>query len=122
MPVSDDIRVQWDSIKSQIRNERKWVYSLVKDSVFDTDEKNNYRLKIDDSYYELLESHKDYLNGKISNYLGHPVNVALVKFSEITSSPVISHNPGNSPGEREQGNYEKIRSILVNEFNAKEVR
>jgi DNA polymerase-3 subunit gamma/tau len=36
-----DLNTHWLSIKAQIKEERKWVYSIIKDTTFEQDEQNN---------------------------------------------------------------------------------
>lgn len=118
--ANEELDVHWNSIKDQIRSERKWVYSIIKDSSFDVDEKNKYRIKIDESMFEMVDSYKDYLCGKISAYFGQTISVNLVKFSD---TPAISQKISNTPEKHDNAsgkeNYDKLRSILVNEFNGK---
>jgi len=121
--ANKELDVHWNYIKDTIRNERKWVYSIIKDSSFDIDDKNKYRIKIDESMFELLDSYKDYLCGKISAYFGQTITVNLVKYSD---EPAVSQNISNSPEKHDKNNtgkenYDKLRSILINEFNAREV-
>lgn len=119
--ANKELDIHWNYIKDTIRNERKWVYSIIKDSTFDIDDKNKYRIIIEESKYELIDSYKDYLCGKISAYFGQNITVSLVKYEDIPSAG--NHNPATaskndnpSPGKE---NYDKLRSILVNEFNAR---
>jgi DNA polymerase-3 subunit gamma/tau len=115
-----DIDSHWLTIKDQIKAEKKmWIYSIVKDSFFEIDGVSNCFIKIDDSNFELLSGYKDYLADKISGYFGKSVNVTVVKSSN-SSAPVTEEN--NPEKENTRSNHDKIRSILINEFNAKEVR
>ncbi len=116
--ANKELDVHWNSIKDQIRTERKWVYSIIKDSSFDMDEESKYRIKIDESMIELLDSYKDYLCGKISAYFGQTISVSLIKYSDAAAQYIPASNE-NTHSENE--NYDKIRSILVNEFNARKV-
>lgn len=119
--ANKELDVHWNYIKDTIRNERKWVYSIIKDSAFDLDDKNKYRIIIDESMFELLDSYKDYLCGKISAYFGQNITVSLVKYGDIPA--IVNNNhvttaKNNTPVPGKE-NYDKIRSILVNEFNAR---
>jgi len=122
-----DLNTHWLTIKNQIKTERKWVYSIVKDSIFEKDSKNNYLLRVDDSTYELADGYKDYLSGKIAKYFGESLSINLIKNSDVKNSDFVPS--ATAPGERNENvsvqnpedNYEKIRSILVKEFNAKEI-
>ena len=122
-----DLNTHWLTIKNQIKTERKWVYSIVKDSIFEKDAKSNYLLRVDDSTYELADGYKDYLSGKIAKYFGESLSINLIKNSDVKNSDFVPS--ATAPGERNENvsvqnpedNYEKIRSILVKEFNAKEI-
>lgn len=116
-----DLNTHWLSIKDQIKTERKWVYSIIKDTTFEKDNKSNYLLRVDDGAYELVDGYKDYLSGKISKYFGQSLSINLVKSSEFVSSSAINEAKENSSSENQPDNYDKIRSILINEFNAKEI-
>jgi len=123
--AGDDLNSHWISIKDQIKTERKWVYSIIKDTTFEQDEKSNYCLRVDDSTYDLVDGYKDYLAGKISKYFGESLAIVLVKSSEfISSSSFFSEDKGDnaSNGDKQvTDNYDKLRSILIRDFNAKEV-
>jgi DNA polymerase-3 subunit gamma/tau len=129
MPVVDissaegDLNSHWLSIKEQIKTERKWVYSIIKDTTFEQDDKHNYMLRVDDGTYELVDGYMDYLAGKISKYFGQSLPVSLVKSSEfITSvSSYTPKDPGNESTSAEPDNYERLRAALIKDFNAKEV-
>jgi DNA polymerase III subunit gamma/tau len=118
---SENLNSHWLSIKDQIKTERKWVYSIIKDTTFEQDEKSNYILKVDDGTYELVDGYKDYLSGKISKYFGTPLAINLMKSSEFVSSYVQNKTADPSSEESESDNYEKLRSILIKDFNAKEI-
>jgi DNA polymerase III subunit gamma/tau len=123
--AGDDLNSHWISIKDQIKTERKWVYSIIKDTTFEQDEKSNYCLRVDDSTYDLVDGYKDYLAGKISKYFGEYLAIVLVKSSEfISSSSFFSEDKGDTSGSGNKqvtDNYDKLRSILIRDFNAKEV-
>jgi DNA polymerase III subunit gamma/tau len=123
--AGDDLNSHWISIKDQIKTERKWVYSIIKDTTFEQDEKSNYCLRVDDSTYDLVDGYKDYLAGKISKYFGESLAIVLVKSSEfISSSSFFSEDKGDTSGSNDKqitDNYDKLRSILIRDFNAKEV-
>lgn len=116
----------WLTIKDQIKTERKWVYSIIKDSSFEADDNKNFYLRVDENTFELVDGYKDYLNGKISKYFGESISISLVKttdmFSTATETPAEEiHHPANTnEKQNEQDNYDKLRSILINEFHAKE--
>lgn len=125
--AANDIDSHWVSIKDSIKAEKKmWIYSIVKDSYFELEGKSSCVIKIDESNFELLSSYKDYLAGKIAGYFGKPLNVTVVKFSD---TPPPAQNTGQKPVQNNKtekkdnsaSNYEKIHSILVNDFNAKDI-
>lgn len=116
-----DLNAHWVSIKDQIKTERKWVYSIIKDTTFEQDDKRNFLIRVDDSTYELVDGYKDYLYGKISKYFGQTLSVNLIKSSEFVTSYSGTENITGSSDEKEQDNYEKLRSILIKDFNAKEI-
>jgi DNA polymerase-3 subunit gamma/tau len=117
---SGDLNSHWLSIKDQIKTERKWVYSIIKDSVFEKDGNSNYLLRVDENTYELADGYKDYLSGKIAKYFGESVSISLVKDSDAVSEIPAEKNE-NTKINNPQDNYDKIHSILVREFNAKEI-
>ncbi|MBZ0204395.1 MAG: DNA polymerase III subunit gamma/tau [Ignavibacteria bacterium] len=124
LSTAGDLNGHWLSIKDQIKTERKWVYSIIKDTTFEQDEKMNFLIRVDDSTYELIDGYRDYLSGKISKYFGENLSVNLIKSSEFISSTTFketSADDGNTPP-KEADNFDKLRSILINDFNAKEVR
>jgi DNA polymerase-3 subunit gamma/tau len=114
----NDLNSHWLTIKDQIKTERKWVYSILKDTTFEMDNKSNYCIRVDDNRYELLDSYKEYVTGLISNYFGKALNINIVKSSESFSSSSTSEHGAKevAPGE---DNFEKIKEILIKEFNAK---
>ncbi|MEO8512581.1 MAG: DNA polymerase III subunit gamma/tau [Ignavibacteria bacterium] len=122
--VDGDLNNHWITIKDQIKSERKWVYSIIKDTTFEQDEKSNLLIRVDDTSYELVDGYKDYLAGKISKYFGESLSIGLVKSSEFISSAtntIYDDAQGNTePGEKPD-NFDKIRSILIKDFHAKEV-
>lgn len=119
-----DLNSHWTSIKEQIKSERKWVYSIIKDSTFELDDNSNYMLRVDDGTYELVDGYMDYLAGKISKYFGQPLPVNLVKSSEFISTVSSFSAPADRNSDepfQEPDNYEKLRAALIKDFNAKEV-
>lgn len=121
--AASDLNTHWLSIKDQIKTERKWVYSIIKDTTFEQDEKMNLLIRVDDTSYELVDGYKDYLAGKISKYFGESLSIGLVKSSEFISSSsgagYISEESAETGNEPD--NFDKIRSILLKDFNAKEI-
>jgi len=118
-----DLNSHWLSIKDQIKTERKWVYSIIKDTTFEQDEKSNLLIRVEDTSYELVDGYIDYLAGKISKYFGESLSIGLVKSSEfISSSTSTSYGDEPSAGvTAKPDNFDKIRSILLKDFNAKEI-
>lgn len=139
-----DLDHHWLTIKDQIKTERKWVYSIIKDSIFEADEKENFFLRVDESTFDLIDGYKDYLSGKISKYFGQSLSISLLKseemFSTTTEKIVEEDAPparqqqnnlqnnqqakqqGAQPESKQPDNYDKLRSILINEFKAKDVK
>jgi DNA polymerase-3 subunit gamma/tau len=118
-----ELNTHWISIKDQIKTERKWVYSIIKDTTFEQDEKRNLLIRVEDTSYELVDGYIDYLAGKISKYFGESLSIGLVKSSDfISSSTSESYNDDTStePAPKPD-NFDKIRSILLKDFNAKEI-
>lgn len=118
----DDIQAHWSDIKDQVKSERKWVYSMLKDTSFETDGNKIYTIKIDEKMYDMLYSYKDYLTGKITGHFGKELTVRFIKDS-TSDQPAAnsSSHRANSSEEQETDNFDKIRTILLNDFNAKEV-
>jgi hypothetical protein len=119
-----DINSHWTSIKDQIKSERKWVYSIIKDSTCVTppkDEKSRLVIQVDDSTYELVDGYRDYLSGKASKYFGQTLSVNLVKSSDFVSSSTHDEKPEKNKAPDAEENYEKIRALLIKELNAKEI-
>ncbi|MCC6864600.1 MAG: DNA polymerase III subunit gamma/tau [Ignavibacteria bacterium] len=123
-----DLNSHWISIKDQIKTERKWVYSIIKDTTFEKDDNENLLIRVDDTTYELIDGYRDYLTGKISKYFGQSLTIGLVKSSEFISSS--SGNDYFQPSESQSvlenetpqaNNFDKIRNILLKDFNAKEI-
>lgn len=133
--VDGDLNSHWISIKDQIKTERKWVYSIIKDTTFEQDDKMNLLIRVDDTAYELVDGYKDYLAGKISKYFGESLTIGLIKSSEFISSSsgtnyapkgVLAKHPadndaGNENPPSKPDNFDKIRNILINDFKAKEI-
>ncbi len=122
--VDGDLNTHWITIKDQIKSERKWVYSIIKDTTFEQDDKSNLLIKVDDTSFELIDGYKDYLAGKISKYFGESLSIGLVKSSEFISSAtntIYTDVSGSLTAPENQDNFDKIRSILIKDFNAKEI-
>lgn len=128
-----DLNTHWLSIKDQIKTERKWVYSIIKDTTFEQDEKRNLLIRVDDTSFELIDGYRDYLAGKISKYFGQSLSVGLVKSSEFISSHSGTHYEESETHQQEEfaaaesrkaarpDNFDKIRSILIKDFHGKEI-
>lgn len=128
-----DLNTHWLSIKDQIKTERKWVYSIIKDTTFEQDEKRNLLIRVDDTSFELIDGYRDYLAGKISKYFGQSLSIGLVKSSEFISSHSGTQYEESNPHEQDDfaekdarktaqpDNFERIRSILLKDFRAKEI-
>ncbi len=128
-----DLNTHWLSIKDQIKTERKWVYSIIKDTTFERDEKRNLLIRVDDTSFELIDGYRDYLAGKISKYFGQSLTIGLVKSSEFISSNSGMHYDESNSHETDEStlaeprkpaqpdNFDKIRSILIKDFHGKEI-
>lgn len=131
--AQNDLNTHWLSIKDQIKTERKWVYSIIKDTTFERDEKRNLLIRVDDTSFELIDGYRDYLAGKISKYFGQSLAIGLVKSSEFISTNSGMHYDENDhaesgdiepkkPGQPAQkDNFDRIRSILIKDFHGKEI-
>jgi len=115
----NELDTHWTTIKDQIKTERKWVYSILKDTTFELDSKSNYCIKVDDNRFELLDSYRDYLTGIISNYFGKPLNINVVKHSEFVTS--VSTSAAKGDEKTEPDNFDRIKQILIKDFNAKQI-
>jgi DNA polymerase-3 subunit gamma/tau len=115
-----DIQTHWSSIVEQIKNEKKWVYSMLKDTSFGTDGKNKCIIKVEENKFDMLSNHKEYLCGKISGYFGHQMSLNIEKniITPVQAAEGKLHD-GKKP---ETDNYDKIRSILINDLKAKEIK
>ncbi len=85
-------------------------------------------IRVDDTSFELIDGYRDYLAGKISKYFGESLSIGLVKSSEfISSSTGTTYNetkssePSNCEPAAKPDNFDKIRAILMKDFNAKEI-
>jgi DNA polymerase-3 subunit gamma/tau len=118
----DDIQTHWSDIKDQVKSERKWVYSMLKDTSFKNDGNMIYTIRINDKIYDMLYSYKDYLTGKITSHFGKELTVKFIKDS-ASDQPAenLSQLGAASIENNETDNFERIRKILLNDFNAKEV-
>jgi len=121
--AGSELNTHWITIKDQIKTERKWVYSIIKDTTFEQDEKSNLLIRVEDTSYELVDGYIDYLAGKISKYFGESLTIGLVKSSDFISSSTSESYSEDVTGESpvKPDNFDKIRSILLKDFNAKEI-
>ncbi|MGA2667310.1 MAG: DNA polymerase III subunit gamma/tau [Ignavibacteria bacterium] len=123
----NDLPSHWTTIMDQIKTESKWVSSLLKDSLCESDEKGNYYITVNDSKYEILCSHKDYVRGKMSTYFGEPTNLRFVKFSEShpekrQQTDIVEEGDKTNVKAKDKDNFDKICSILIENFNGKEIK
>lgn len=122
LPAESSILNYWENIVNRIKSEKRWVYSLLKDAECTIGDDGIYLIKVVEQRYDSINSYKDYLKEKISDYTGKPAKIKLIKntlsvhpdLSEQESSPDSNEEPGRN-------NTERIEEILKNEFNAKEV-
>lgn len=114
-----DLQSHWDAIINLIKDEKRFVYSILKNSSFSSDGKDTCFVRVDETNLEHLEIHKGYLSGVISNYFGQPMKLSFEKEISGKAGEPASYAVSK---ESADGNYERIRSILVNELHAKEVK
>lgn len=115
-----NLDTDWMTIKDQISLERKWVYSIIKDSALAQKDSLSYTIMIDDNKFEVVQSYKEFLTNKLTNYFGENLSITFSRFSDQKAgrkSELADTSTENIPDE----NYEKIRSILIKDFNAKEI-
>lgn len=121
----NDLTNHWTTIMDQIRTESKWISSLLKDSSCELDRDNsNYYIMVHDSKYDILSGHKEYLRGKISTYFGEPLNVHFVRSSGQSETNLQETGKASTQAKKEdesKNNFDRICSILVENFNAKEI-
>lgn len=113
------IENHWDFIKDQIRTERKWVYSIIKDAAFQPDGSDTYLIRVDDNKYDVATTYKDYLTKKIATYFGGTLSIRFVRFSEY--QPIAGIREIKDDKSEKPDNHERICSFLKSEFNAREV-
>ena len=87
--------------------------------MFEIDKTGKCIIKAPKQKYETLKDYRDFLENKVSNYFGEPVklSMSIIPPVEPSGSNVQHSNSGNSNTD----NAGNIESILINEFNAKEV-
>ncbi len=118
---SSEIQSHWVTIVELIKKERKWVYSMIKDSSIEIDSNKVCSITIHENRYEFLSTYQDYLSAKISDYFGESLKLNLVK----SQTPEHSEIPSPSRTKKDEiqtgDNFEKIRSILIKELDARDV-
>ncbi len=121
--ASGDLQTHWITIVDSIKTERHWVYTLLKETRCEADEKGNYIIKVIEQRYDSLSDYKEYLSDKVSSYFGEQVKLSIAKYSENKfSEPSVSTGQPVSPAkEQDSENLEKIESFLKDELNAKEI-
>lgn len=111
----------WENIVSRIKTEKRWVYSLLKDAECTIDS-GIYVIKVVEQRYDSINSYKDYLTEKFSEYLDKPAKINFIKKTQTINTDLSEHESSpDSNGEPGKDNAERIEEILKNEFNAKEV-
>lgn len=117
---SSEIQSHWVSIIDRIKKERKWVYSMIKDSTFDIEPNKICRINIHENRYEFLSTYQDYLTAKISDYFGETVKINLVKNNDSEKAEIPSPPRRNTNSDGGGDDVEKIRSFLIKEFDVKD--
>lgn len=122
LPTSyNDMQTHWTSIIDQIKTERKWVYSMIKDSSFEVYEDKSCNINVHENRYEFLSSYQDYLTAKISNYFGEPLKLNFVKQNDPEHAEIPSPVRNINIPKENNDNFEKIRSAIMTEFEARDV-
>ncbi len=118
IPASPDaghsIEVHWEIIKEQIKNEKKWIYSLIKHFNLETDSSNQFFIKLDPEQFEMLSGYSDYLASKINTYFGKESKFEFFK----SESPFTKKSPSEKAGEDK---FDKICEILIHDYNGRYV-
>lgn len=122
MPAtSGEAQSHWVTIIDSIKKERKWVYSMIKDSTFEIDSNKICRINIHENRYEFLSTYQEYLTTKISDYFGESLKINLVKNNDADKSEIPTPPRKKEIGASGDENIDKIRSFLIRELNAKDV-
>ncbi|MGH2574661.1 MAG: DNA polymerase III subunit gamma/tau, partial [Ignavibacteria bacterium] len=106
------IKNNWQEIIEQLRNEKKWIYSLIKDCEMESEDEKNYLIKVSGERYEFLSGYKDFLASRLSDYFGKPINLNLIKKTEAEETTETQSGDADA-------NFERICSILLKDFNGK---
>lgn len=121
----NDIFSHWQNIIEQIKKEEKrWVYSLLLDSLFEIDKTGKCTVKVSPKKFDTLKTYRELLENKVSEYFGKPVKLNIAVVSEAKPADLKNEHSNGSTADNNTAadNAEKIEAILVNEFNAKEVK
>ncbi|MFI5144706.1 MAG: DNA polymerase III subunit gamma/tau [Ignavibacteria bacterium] len=122
MPASSgEAQSHWVIIIDSIKKERKWVYSMIKDSTFEIDSNKICRINIHENRYEFLATYQDYLTTKISDYFGQSLKINLVKNIDGDKSDIPSPPRKMEAAAAGNENIDKIRSFLIRELDARDV-
>lgn len=131
-PPGSELLSHWKTIVDSIGSEKKWVYSMLKDSEIEQTGKNTYLLRVDEGRLEFLNTYKEYLVNKVTDHFGSGTGLELAsKIAQQLNKPEVS-NPDaqkandiparrSTNGGEPADNFERICSILQNEFNAREL-
>ena len=117
---SGEAQSHWVTIIDSIKKERKWVYSMIKDSTFEIDSNKICRINIHENRYEFLSTYQDYLTTKISDYFGESLKINLVKNNDTEKSEIPSPPRKRETGASGGEDIDKIRSFLIRELDAKD--
>jgi len=103
---TDDPAVLWEIIKEQIKGEKRWVYSLVKNLGIERENTGGLCIKVEPIKYDMLVGFSDYLSSKVKAFFG-----SEQKFRFLCSPDASQANCNK--------NLERICEILVKEFGGK---
>ncbi|MCX7877304.1 MAG: DNA polymerase III subunit gamma/tau [Ignavibacteria bacterium] len=123
---SETLSDQWEKIKNIIKKERRWVYSIIENSSFIKAGDGIFVIETDEDSVELLQGYHEYLNIKLSECFGHKISLKLQKQegkknSEKTGDRVSESLSKDPVSMKSDDNFEKLRSIIINEFGGREV-
>jgi DNA polymerase-3 subunit gamma/tau len=123
--ADDELNKHWEMIKNEIKNERRWVYSIIENTSAEIISANTLNLNVDESLHELIEGYKDYLSLKISRYFNRQLNISVTKRHAADDDTVgedrIKHYEQNEKTHGQTDNYERLRAIILNEFGGREI-
>lgn len=123
--LSENLADHWVKIKHNIQSERRWVYSIIENTSLVNSGKGFLIIETDEDSAELLEGYRQYLNIKVSEYFGENITIQLQKRVNKEKSVNLNfQGQGKSnlnTTEQVNNNFQKLRSIILNEFGGREV-